>query len=148
VDGALVGRQISHVHVETGPSDASPCRDLYPGAVTGPKAPQGAGVAVRQVGFRVTGQHRGHPAPGPGQHLVTDGVHAAVHYVQPAGAQAVTNGVGAEAEPGQLRPRHDTVLPRRECRDLGVHVPTCKLGAYVTPFSHLGRHEPRLTAGM
>lgn len=53
------------------------------------------------------------PASLPADDAVADREDAGVEHVQPSGAQPPINRAPAHAKLDQLRPRHDSVLPRR-----------------------------------
>lgn len=62
---------------------------------------------------------------------MADGVDAAVHRVQPAALQPMTDGPAAEAEGGELSTAHDAVLAPGKRRDGGVGVPRRYFGPHI-----------------
>jgi hypothetical protein len=84
------------------------------GSAAAQQAVQAAGVSVTEQRALTAGENRRHPVPFLGEARVADGVHARKAPVKDPVAPVCLQPMPREAEPEELLPRDDSVLPKRE----------------------------------
>jgi hypothetical protein len=115
----LVGRHGRLVDADSRPRPHA-ASDGHLDQIAPPDAPPGGRRSVAEH-RSVHRQHGGEPDAVAAEERVADGVHAAVHCVQPPGLEAVADGPTTEAEVDELAAGDDAVLGRGEGRDRAVH---------------------------
>jgi hypothetical protein len=130
------------VEPEAGPRAQRPRRgDLDP-AGTGTDAPEHGGGAVAENGAGTRREHGRGPPPFAGQQPVADRVDPAVHGVEPAALQPVTDRPATEPEVDELSPGDDAVLALGDRGDRDVHAANPTFGPFKGPKCSLGGHGP------
>ena len=130
------------VEPEAGPRAQHPWRgDLDP-AGAGTDAPERGGGTVAEDGARARGEHGRGPPAFAGQHTVADRVDPAVHGVEPAALQPVTDRPATEPEVDELSAGDDAVLGLGERGDRAVHAANATFGPFKGPKCSLAGHGP------